>query len=150
MNSTCWLVICKFTTALIFLCDISGFPILYWINFFKKNLEDRSLLCGATDTPVLVSLLGFKSRVGSLIHALQSHTYSLNFTFGVTPADLLASSMAAEPFSFMYLGRHWWGLKPGSIMSLLSQDVRPGSSQRYWLKLDILTKCYQYWYTDVT
>ena len=43
----------------------------------------------------------------------------LRFTSGVTPADLMVASMAAEPFQSMYLRtKYWWGLSPGSIMLL--------------------------------
>ena len=52
-----------------------------------------------------MSSLGFKAKVGSLIHAWwrcmyymfpEIHTY-------MTPADLLVVSMAAEPISSIYL-----------------------------------------------
>ena len=47
----------------------------------------------------MTSSLGFKARVGSALFELSGciHvTCSLRFTSGVTPADLLAASMAAE------------------------------------------------------
>ena len=53
----------------------------------------------------MTSPLGFTARVGSLymlgrgIH----FTWSLRFTAGVTPADLLVASMAAKLISSMYL-----------------------------------------------
>ena len=37
-------------------------------------------------------------------------THSLRFTSGVTSADLLAASMAAELIFSTYLQRHWWDL----------------------------------------
>ena len=59
--------------------------------YFFKNIEDISLF-GATDTPVVNC---FKARVGSLIHAWQSHhvTQSPAFTSGATHADLLAAKL---------------------------------------------------------
>ena len=49
-------------------------------HFFKKqNLEDMSPFCGATDTPVfgllMMSPLGFKAKVGSLICTWWRHTF---------------------------------------------------------------------------
>ena len=51
---------------------------------------------------LVTSPLGFKARVGSTLFELSGGihvtlTCSLRFTSGVTPADLLAASMAAEP-----------------------------------------------------
>ena len=62
-----------------------------------------------------MSPLGFKARVGSLIHAWwRLHvTRSLRFTSGVTPADLLAASMEAEP-SLPHTCEALVGLKTGS------------------------------------
>ena len=62
----------------------------------------------------MTSPVGFKARVGSLINAWQSVTCSLRFTFGVTHADHLVASMAAEWISSTYLrvSRHWWDSKP--------------------------------------
>ena len=54
---------------------------------------------------LVTSPLGFKVRVGSLIHAWKRCAcYTIpEFTSSVTPADLLAASMAAELISSMYL-----------------------------------------------
>ena len=46
--------------------------------------------------------LDFKARVGSLICRDIHDVHSLRFTSGVTPANLLVSSMAAKPFSSIY------------------------------------------------
>ena len=79
------------------------------IHFLKENLEDTSPFCGVTDTPVLdfwLCLLWVSKLEWA---ALFTHdrgtcvTSSLRFTSGVTPADLLEASMAAEPISFTYL-----------------------------------------------
>ena len=77
--------------------------------FLKKILEDISPSCEATDTPVLdfwsyllwVSKLEWAAlfMLGGGIHV----SHSLRFTSGVTPADLSVASMAAKPFSSMYL-----------------------------------------------
>ena len=48
---------------------------------------------------ILVTSLGFKARVGSLIHVL----HVPGFTSGATLVNLLTASMAAEWFSSIYL-----------------------------------------------
>ena len=51
---------------------------------------------------LVMSPLGFKVRVGSLIHTWWRHicdVHSLRFTSGATPADLLTASMAASRYS---------------------------------------------------
>ena len=59
----------------------------------------------------VMSPLGFKARVGSLICIWERCTvlvtHSLRFTSGATPADLLATSMADRPFSSTCL---WAGI----------------------------------------
>ena len=48
---------------------------------------------------------GFQSQDGSLHLHASSHVHNgtLRFTYGVTPADLLVASTAAEPFTSTYL-----------------------------------------------
>ena len=62
---------------------------------------------------------GFKAK-GAALFMFRGDmwvTCSLRFTSGVTPADLLASSMAAELISYTYLeSRYWWGPKVESIV----------------------------------
>ena len=72
---------------------------------FKKNLED---ILEATFTPFWTSgdtRLGFQSQGGCPHSCSLSpvHNRILRFTSGVTPADLLAASMAAEQFLSTYL-----------------------------------------------
>ena len=62
--------------------------------FLKKNLEDTSPFCGATNTPVLDFWWGFKARLDLLL---------VCFTSGVTPADCIEVNMATKPFQSMYL-----------------------------------------------
>ena len=51
-----------------------------------------------------MSSLGFKARVGNLIFGGGvCVTYSLRFTSGVTPANLLSASITAELISSTYL-----------------------------------------------
>ena len=59
---------------------------------------------------------------------------------GATPANLLVASMASELFSSTYLSvnRHWWGLKPGSIIPPLPHSVRPGRCSTDWTMPDRL------------
>ena len=82
--------------------------------FFKK-------ICGATDTHVLDfwwCLLWVSKPECSALITLGSSVcvmHSLRFTSGVTPANLLAASMAAEPISSTRLwadigGTHNWDL----------------------------------------
>ena len=77
--------------------------------FKKKIFEDISPFCGVTDTIVLnfwwhllcvskpewAALFAF----GWGIHV----TWSLRFTSGLTPAEILAASLAAKLFSSMYM-----------------------------------------------
>ena len=49
---------------------------------------------------LVMSPIGYKARVGSLIRAWQR---CMRFTSGVTPADLLLASMAAKLISSIYL-----------------------------------------------
>ena len=69
----------------------------------------------------MTSPLGFKARVGSLIHP-----YSLRFTSGVTPTNLLAASMAAEP-SLPHTCKALVGLETGSYHATV-HSVRSGRS----------------------
>ena len=76
--------------------------------FFKKILEDISPFRGATDTPVLdfwwhlpwVSKLGWIPHLCALSPVCNEFQ---RFTSGVTPADCIEVSIAAEPFQSMYL-----------------------------------------------
>ena len=82
-------------------------------RFFKKNLEDISPFSGATNTPVLAfwwCLLWVSKPEWTALIMLDGGTcvtHSLSFTSGATPSDLLVASMAAKPFSSMYL---WAGI----------------------------------------
>ena len=114
--------------ALIYSTGVQSFPktkVVYLkknIEFISYNLElhncsisfinlggHKSFLLGHWYTCfelLVMSPLGFKARVDSLICAwlrCVCATCSLRFIFGVTPADLLVDSMAAEPISSMYL-----------------------------------------------
>ena len=73
-----------------------------------------------------MSPVGFKARMGNLIHTWWRHTCYIfpEITSGVTLADLLAASMAAKP-SHVPMIRHWWGSKLGSIMAA-THSVGPG------------------------
>ena len=77
--------------------------------FIFKFLEDTSPLCGATKTPVLDfwwCLLWVSKPEWAVLLVLSRGihvTHSLRLTSGATPADLLATSMAAKPISSTYL-----------------------------------------------
>ena len=84
----------------IFSPDTASISILHSV---LKKLKDISPFCGATDIPVLdfwVSKPGWLPSHACFIACVNR---IFRFTSGVTPADLLAASMAAEPFSSMYL-----------------------------------------------
>ena len=53
----------------------------------------------------------------------------LRFTSGVTPADLLVVSMAAQPFWATYLSKHWWGSNSG--WSVQQTGILPLKFLRY-------------------
>ena len=78
-------------------------------SFFKKILEDIRPFRGATDTPVLDFwwyLLWVSKPEWAVLFSLGRcvcDVHSLKFTSGVTHADLLVASMAAELLSSTYL-----------------------------------------------
>ena len=75
----------------------------------------------------MTSPLGFKARVGSALFELSGGvhvTHSLRFTSGVTPADLLVASMAAEP-SLPHTCKALVGLETGSYHAA-AHSVRSG------------------------
>ena len=75
---------------------------------WKKNLEDTSPFCGATDTHVLDLwwCLPWDSKPGWIPHL---HAFSpacngfLRFTSGVTPANCIEVTVATKPFRPTYL-----------------------------------------------
>ena len=102
--------------ALLFLSDVrlKFTAVFSWRSFshnvaiFKKKLGDIGPFCGATDTLVLDLWwrLLWDSKPGWIpcfAYLLPVHNGFLRFTSGGTPADLLAASMAAEPFLSTYL-----------------------------------------------
>ena len=100
-------------------------------SFFKKNLEDISPFCGATDTPVFYFwwplLLVSKPEWAALfaLDRIICVTCSRRFNFGATPANLLAASMAAESISSIYL---WAG-----IGGAPNQDLWCHRQKLHWL-----------------
>ena len=75
---------------------------------FLKHFGLQKSFCGATDTPVLDFLwcLPWVPKPGWIPHLhalLPVCNWFLRFPSGVTPADLLSASMAAEPFWSTYL-----------------------------------------------
>ena len=107
--------------------------------FFENNLEDIGPSCGVTDTPsfglLVMFALGFKSRVDlltCLLHHPACNTI-LRFTSGVTPADILAASMAAKSFSSTYLQTSIGGAWDQNLLCmLLPHSVRPGRCSTDW------------------
>ena len=84
-----------------------------FLTTFLKIFSEQ--FCGTTDTLFWTShdvCSRFQSQSGSphLRASSAAHNGLLRFTSGVTPADLLAANMVAEPFS----STHWWGSNPGS------------------------------------
>ena len=73
--------------------------VIFFLTFNKK-VEDMSSFCLSTNTNVMDfpgSTLGFKARVDSLfVCFLVCMQCILRFIYGMTPADLLMASMAAE------------------------------------------------------
>ena len=68
---------------------------------YPENLALTKILqnFSKTSTPRMMPALW----IPSLYALLPEHNGFLRFTSGATPADLLAASMAAEPFSYPYL-----------------------------------------------
>ena len=85
----------------------------YLSLLFRKWALSSLDPCGATDTPVLDfwwCLLWISKPEWLALFIFGRGvcvTHSLSFTSGVIPADLLAPSMAAKPFSSTYL---WAGI----------------------------------------
>ena len=78
-------------------------PIPMILIVFIKKIEDICPVCAVFETPVLdfSGRLPWVSKPGYIprSHAsLPTCNRFLRFTSGATPADLLATSMAAEPF----------------------------------------------------
>ena len=102
-------------------------------DLFLNILEHVSPFCETTYTPVFHFwwrlLYVWKPEWATLFLFGKGIfvTHSPQLTPGVIPANLLMASKAAKPFSSIYLTRHWWGIKVGSIVSLLPHSVRPGS-----------------------
>ena len=82
-------------------------------TFSVANVTLKNPFCGATDTPVLDfwwCLLWVSKPEWAALFTLERGicvTCSLRFTCGVTPANLLAASMVAEPLFSTYL---WLGI----------------------------------------
>ena len=77
----------------------------HWsLVIYKRNLK----CCGAIDNVYP----GFQSQSGSLTWVLSCLGCNW-FISGATPADVLAASMAAEPFWSKYLHMYCWGSSPG-------------------------------------
>ena len=70
---------------------------------------------------------GFKHQVGfpHLYALLPLYNGLLRFTSGVTPADLLVASMAAEPFQSTYLRTSIGGLKRAAASQHATKYVQP-------------------------
>ena len=77
---------------------------------------------------LMVTSLGFKARVGRLIHAWQSYI----FPAGVTPANLFHSLPCTSD-------QHWWNLRLEFIMSL-PHSVWPGRCSTDWAMTARLSK----------
>ena len=112
-----------------------------FLCFIIKYLKDSSPLCGATDTPVLDlswCLLWVSKPEWAALFVLGRGihiTCSLALISGITPADLLAVSMAIKPTGqhgnqailfHRLASRHWLSLKLESTMPLLPYSVRLG------------------------
>ena len=110
-----------------------------------------SPFCGATDNPVLdfwwcllwVSKPEWAALfvLGGGIHV----TFSLRFTFGVIPADVLAASIAAKP-SLPYTFQALVGLKTGSYHAT-THSVRSGRpdtlpTELSWLSWVVPSLCF--------
>ena len=142
--------------------------LLYWIDsfFFFKCLEDMSPFCGATDTPILDfwwHLLWVSKPKWVLPYSSLAEAYvikhSLRFTSGVTPADLLAASMAVEP-SLQHTCKALVDSKLGAIMppltvwdqadALPTELSRLGLLNRFFAATTLVTMhCVIKIYTDV-
>ena len=80
-----------------------SWKVLKIVLHFFQFLENISPFSGSIDTPILTSgdiCPRFQNggRFPHLCPWLPTHNIFLRFTSGATPAELLASSMAAEPF----------------------------------------------------
>ena len=79
---------------------------VYWVCYILVFLEDISLFCGATDTPVLDFCNvcpGSQSQGWILFAFFLACMLFPRFTSGVTPADCIEVSIAAESFLSTYL-----------------------------------------------
>ena len=106
----------------------SGTALLF--NLFRKNFEDISPFCGATDTFVLVtSALGFKPGWILQLHVSSPVCYVfLRFNSG---ADLLVFSMIAKPFDAYTCTcvQTLVGLKPRIVCATQGTTSQAGMTQ---------------------
>ena len=104
----------------------------FMCDFFPKFLEDISPFCGVTDNPVLDfwwHLLWVSKPEWAALLAL-AKAYMLHVPWDsplVTPADLLAASMAAELIS----STDWVFMCDFELVDFTSQTAAPGFSVQF-------------------
>ena len=126
-----------------------------WIALSKKILEDKSPFCGDMDTHFLDfwgCLLWVSKPEWAALFALGEGvcvTCSLRFTSTVTPADLLAASMAVEPISPTY---QWAGIGGARNWDLLhlrrtlydwAMPTRHVNGSKWWITFWCWCHCYR-------
>ena len=91
----------------------------FFVNFggHKSFLWDHWFPCFEL---LMMSALGFKTRVGSHIHTWQRCTVHISrdwFTCGVTPAaSWWLAWQPSHSFPLIPVSMYWWGSNPGLIM----------------------------------
>ena len=91
-----------------------NFPLTTQVHFFFKKREEIIPFYGATHIPGFFTFwwcLLWVSKQGWISVWFIACTCNefLRFTYGATPADLLAASMAAKPFHPCTCHKHLWG-----------------------------------------
>ena len=129
-----WLCTCPY---FFLLCEYYSYQMRGMETFFKIVFGGHNFfLCGhwyPCFGLLVTSPPGFKASVGSLIHAWQRHMcymFSQIHLWCNTYWPLGSQPGVQAVLFHILVSQHWWGSKPGSIMPLLPDSVRPSRCSR--------------------
>ena len=138
-----YICLCPFP-YLLYPLPLSSHPSLsLYALYFLFFGGQRSLLWGHWYPcfKLLVMSLGFKV---SLFHAwwrCMCYTFTAIHLWCDTCQPLGSHHGSWAILFYVPVSRHWWGLKPVSIMLLLPQSVRPGYAGLYFMSSAYISQC---------